>query len=382
MHLHRVQALRRGFFMWLVLPASSFAQARTPQPPTIFSASAQLGAVSIRAAVVLPDYTVKPLPHLTVVAKKGGATDSITGVTDLDGHLIMTVPVGSYTIRAVAQIPGGRAISWAVPVVVRQAATQRVELSDVTASPDVERPTSRAGGALPAGAAVTADSRGAVGSFETETPLVARPISSSEARPGTGVNSIAQSRTEESPSSSRSVRAKRSSRYRSNTRGPFVGVAVEGSALRSTDLGVKGDVGLGMSANAGWGLTRSLALFLSMSRASMTRLDMPYRVDHVDAGLRWHFVGVTRAVVPSLDVAFSRRTATRLYYGGALVSGASISAGAGVQYFVSRTAALGSTVRWMGGEFSRIGAGGGTVNGFELDAATARMDLGLTWYPR
>jgi hypothetical protein len=113
----------------------------------------------------------------------------------------------------------------------------------------------------------------------------------------------------------------------------------------------------------------------------MARPNSPYRLDHVDAGLRWHFVGAARALVPSLDLAFSRRTATKLYYDGVPVSGDAFSAGAGLQYFVSRTAALGTTVRWMAGEFSRIGSGAATVKGFELDATSARLDFGFTWYP-
>jgi hypothetical protein len=380
MQLHQAHALRRGVFMWLVLPASSLAQIRPPQTPTVFSASSQLGAVNIRAAIVLADYTVKPLPHLTIVAQRVGSADSIAGVTGLEGNLVMTLPVGSYTIRAVAPVINGQAFSWAVPVVVRQAATQRVELTDLTASRDTSRTRFAAADAVTGGVVASADSRRSLERLDSDTALSDRPPSRLPRRRGvasdSGVLSIADGSL-----STAGVRANQSRHYRANTRGPFVGIGVDASGLRSTDLGVQSDVGFGASASAGWGITRRLAVFGSMSRASMARPNAPYRLAHVDARLRSQFVTATRALVPSLDVAYSRRAAAKLYYDDTPVSGDAFSAGAGLEYFVSRTAALGATVRWMGGEFSRIGSGAASVNGFELDASSARLEFGFTWYP-
>src|SRR5262252_128153 len=68
----------------LALPASAFAQ--STKGPTIFSPSAQVGTVILRAAVVLQDYTVKPLPLLKVVALRNNERpDSVPGETDLEG---------------------------------------------------------------------------------------------------------------------------------------------------------------------------------------------------------------------------------------------------------------------------------------------------------
>src|SRR5687767_5846851 len=93
----------------LALPSSAIAQTRSQ---TVFSPG-RTGSVSIRAAVVLSDYTVRPLPLLTVVARKHERPDSVSGQTDLDGRLTMTLPAGRYTLVArVAQPIAGRVFAW------------------------------------------------------------------------------------------------------------------------------------------------------------------------------------------------------------------------------------------------------------------------------
>src|SRR5687768_11563109 len=82
----------------LALPASVFAQ--TPRSPTIFSPASQSGTINVRTAVVLTDYSVKPLPLLTIVARSIDRPDSVSGQTDLDGRATMTLRVGTYTVRA------------------------------------------------------------------------------------------------------------------------------------------------------------------------------------------------------------------------------------------------------------------------------------------
>ena len=60
----------------LALPTSAFAQ--STKGPTIFSPAAQVGTVNLRAAIVLQDYTVKPLPLLKVVALRNNERPDTT----------------------------------------------------------------------------------------------------------------------------------------------------------------------------------------------------------------------------------------------------------------------------------------------------------------
>jgi len=112
----------------LALPTSAFAQ--STKGPTIFSPASQVGTVNLRAAIVLQDYTVKPLPLLKVVALKNNERpDSVAAQTDLDGRATLTLNVGMYTVRARTPQPvGGRMYEWAVKVVVRPQQSQSLDL--------------------------------------------------------------------------------------------------------------------------------------------------------------------------------------------------------------------------------------------------------------
>src|SRR5688500_13148766 len=117
----------------LAMPASAFAQ--STRSPTIFSQSSQTGTVTIRAAVVLPDYSIRPLPLLKVVVRKADRPDSMTAQTDLDGRMSLTLPVGRYTIRAKATQPvNGRTYAWTMPIVVRPARTEALQLTNANAT--------------------------------------------------------------------------------------------------------------------------------------------------------------------------------------------------------------------------------------------------------
>src|SRR5689334_15555338 len=123
-----------GLAAALTFPASAVAQQQRPQ--TVFS-PAQNGTLVVRIAVVLPDYTVKPLPLIPVVARRTDRADSVAGQTDLDGRLPMTLPAGQYTIRARTPRPvAGRSYTWAIPFTIRAAVTETLQLTNANASID------------------------------------------------------------------------------------------------------------------------------------------------------------------------------------------------------------------------------------------------------
>ena len=114
----------------LAMPLTALSQSR---PPTVFAPSAG-GTLAIRAAIVLPDYTVKPLPLLPIVAKRGDRTDSVTTRTDLDGRVSLSLPAGVHTITARTPQPvEGRTYSWSLTVIIRAGASQTLELTNANA---------------------------------------------------------------------------------------------------------------------------------------------------------------------------------------------------------------------------------------------------------
>jgi len=117
----------------LAAPAAGLSQSR---PATVFSPSSS-GTIAVRAAIVLPDYSVKPLPLLPILARRGDRTDSVSSRTDLDGRVSLSLPAGVHTITARTPQPvGGRIYSWSLTVIVRAGAIQALELTNANALAD------------------------------------------------------------------------------------------------------------------------------------------------------------------------------------------------------------------------------------------------------
>lgn len=374
----------------LAMPAVAAAQSSRSQ--TIFAPS-RVGSVTIRAAVVLADFDVKPLPLMTVVARRNDRADSVSGRTDLDGRLSMSLPAGSYTIIARAPQPvEGRAFAWSVPLVIRASTRSTIELTNDNASTEGAAAVAAApkpGSASPATAAPdaavaerartaqtaqSAQGQHAGAAAPAPAPRVAAPAPAPVSRP------VAQRRLAESTP------------LRANTSKLFLGLALNGSSISADDLSSSTESGGGLAAQLGWGFTKHFALFLDVSGAQIATDGGDFTLGHADAGARWHFVSQSRALVPFLEAAFSGRAAVEQdvvlfdgsgnpQQGDLSISGAGFSLGGGLQYFVAPTWALGGSLKWTTGEFSRVQFDKVSVDGFELDATTARFNLGFTWYP-
>jgi S1-C subfamily serine protease len=106
------------------------AHSQSPMP-------AGTGTVAVRAAIVLPDYTVRPLPLLPITARRGDRTDSVSVRTDLDGRAAVNLAAGVYTITArTPQAVGQYIYSWSLTIIVRPAIAQALELTNANAVAD------------------------------------------------------------------------------------------------------------------------------------------------------------------------------------------------------------------------------------------------------
>jgi hypothetical protein len=362
----------------LALPTGAFAQ--STKGPTIFSPSAQVGTVSLRAAVVLPDYSVRPLPLLKVVALRTDRPDSAAAETDLEGRTSMTLRVGTYTLRAkTAQPVAGRAYTWAFRVVVRPQQTQFLQLTNSNAS------ISDSVATKPAVVAEATPAPKSAPPKPAPTPLPAPaqqpPVTTAQSSPFA---------TPASPApAARRVEAR--PHPRTTTSGLMLGLAFDAASIRSDDLNSSTESGPGAAALLGWGVTKNFAFILDVSGARISSLDGDYDLGHVDIGGRWHFVNRS-AFVPFAEVGYAGRAATKqgailsdgqgnTYTGDLSILGGGVSLGGGLEYFVTPGIALGGAFKWTSGQFTRVRFDNVTVDGLQLDATSARFNMGFTWYP-
>jgi hypothetical protein len=361
----------------LVLPASALAQ--TAKSPTIFSASTQVGTVNLRAAVVRTDYTVQPLPLLKVVALRTDRPDSAVAETDLDGRAVLALRVGTYTLRAkTAQPVAGRSFTWAVRVVVRPQRTEAVQLTNSNAMISDSVATTLA---------TTTQASPRVAAAPRPTPPVA-----AEASPFTPPAKPIE-KPAEAPAKRAEMPVKQAvaAKPRVNTSGLLLGLSFDASSIRSDDFSASTESGPGAAAQIGWGITKNFAFVLDASGARISSLGGDYNLAHVDVGGRWHFVNRS-AFVPFVDVGYAGRALTKqdalladgsgtTYTGDVAVLGGGVSFGGGFQYFPTRSWALGGAFKWTTGRFDRVKVDNVTIDGWKIDATSARFNMGFTWYP-
>jgi hypothetical protein len=385
----RARAL--GLLAVLALPVSALAQ-QPARSSTVFSSSVPNGSLSVRVAVVLEDYAVRPLPLVPVVARRNDRADSVMARTDLDGRLSISLPAGAYTIRAFTpQRVGGRSYMWAVPVVIRASMTETVQLTNANAAVDstviaaapAQPPTTNRQ-IVEAGTAGIDRARGVTPAQTAERD---RAVSASPA-------TMPAAPVAEGPAPSPPyvpVRALDSTPLRANTSRFFLGLSFNGSSIQFEEDD-EIESGGGISALIGWGFTKNFALLLDLSGAAISTEIGDVGLGHAELAGRWHFANESRALVPFLEVGFAGRAVVQddmLYYddfgnpysGDFSLSGTGVSFGGGLQYHITPSMAIGASLKWSVGDFTTVKLDNVSVDGLEMGATTARLNLGFTWYP-
>jgi len=170
-----------------------------------------------------------------------------------------------------------------------------------------------------------------------------------------------------------------------NLAGHFLGASLE---VEDQDRREGGGGGLLL----GYGFNRSFQLFLQLDGAEFdienTDVDGRWTMGHVDLGLRYHFANSLRRWVPYVQGAFTARgvsveNATVQGNPAADVGffGGGFTFGGGLMIYFSETVAADIQLAFTGGEFTEIKVNNVTVSGLELDAQSARFDLGVSWWP-
>ena len=179
---------------------------------------------------------------------------------------------------------------------------------------------------------------------------------------------------------------------RSNTEKLMLSFALGATSIKSDELESETGSGGGFSLQVGWGFTRMFTLLLDASGSVLGDDDDEFVLGHGDLLGRVNFANPQRAWVPFIEAGFSARVAGQddiiieddngdSQEVDLEISGGGFTFGGGVQYHVAPAWALGAGIRWTVGEFSTVKVNNVSVDGFEIDATSTRLMLGVTWRP-
>ena len=152
--------------------------------------------------------------------------------------------------------------------------------------------------------------------------------------------------------------------------------------------------GVGFGIRLGWGITKNLTLFVGLDTASIESEDPAitggtYGLAQAEIGGIYNF-RAGKSLVPYFEAGFgTRRIASKvivdvggnLEEGEAQTKGMSVMFGGGVNYFVARTFAVNTGLSVSSGHFDDFEVEGVRVANTDFNAASARLVLGVTWYP-
>jgi len=178
---------------------------------------------------------------------------------------------------------------------------------------------------------------------------------------------------------------------RSTTRGLDLGLHLTGSSLTVEDDDGRDD-GAGVGIHVGYGINRTVMVFLQIDGAGFMvedgTIEGDWTMAHLDLGARFHFANTLRRWVPYLQAALSGRSvgvsdATVGDDTDAEVSfsGGGLSGGGGLLVYFNETFAADVQLMLTGGQFTEIQVNNVTVSGFEIDATSSRLSLGISWWP-
>lgn len=178
---------------------------------------------------------------------------------------------------------------------------------------------------------------------------------------------------------------------RSKTTGFMLGLGLNGSSIKFEDDD-EADSGSGATLQLGYGFTKRFTGMIDLSgvvldgdagegEVSLAQVFLAGRFNFGSEAARWR---------PFADVGFGARglgrqnvqvcdpTCANHDYS---FTGGSFMFGGGVSFYATRKLAITGALNWGLGEFSEATMDNVTVSGFEADATTARLNLGISWFP-
>lgn len=170
---------------------------------------------------------------------------------------------------------------------------------------------------------------------------------------------------------------------KSQSTGFFLGAGLEGNGITTNESGSTTESGSGLGITLGYGFTPTWSLYGQLSGASINADGGgTYTLAHFDIGARVHFRSGPNTVVPFLQFGLAGRGVSQDVNGSSVTgNGAGISLGGGLNAHFSPKVAFSGAVTWTVGSFDHFAVDGNSVNGTSVDATSARVHLGLVWFP-
>ncbi len=177
----------------------------------------------------------------------------------------------------------------------------------------------------------------------------------------------------------------------STTRGFNVGLHLSGQSLTPED-GDRSNAG-GGGLILGYGFNRTIQLFLQLDAGQFdvqnAAVEGDWTMGHADIGVRFHFANSLRSWVPYLEAAVSGRSVEvkngrinqNTQSDDVTLSGGALTLGGGIMFYFNETFATDIQLALTGGRFTDVKVGNVTYTGAELDATSARFNIGVSWWP-
>ncbi len=182
---------------------------------------------------------------------------------------------------------------------------------------------------------------------------------------------------------------------RASTSNFFLGAALSGASIKFEGDGSETQTGGGIAVQLGYGFTPKFALFIEAAGGPIEPEeggDGEFTLGHLDLGARYHFTNPSRKLAPYLEAALTGRSLMAkdvdfdddpgTAQSEVTFSGAGFTFGGGLLYFFSPKWAFNGGLKWTVGEFNTVKVDNVSVSGFEADATSGRLNLGITWFPK
>ena len=171
---------------------------------------------------------------------------------------------------------------------------------------------------------------------------------------------------------------------RSRSSGFFIGLGAEGNGLTTTQNGSETESGSGAGVVLGYGFSPQWSLYGQLSGAEMNASGGgTYSLAHLDLGARVHFRTGPNTVVPFLQFGLAGRAMSEEVDGSTVTgNGGGFSFGGGINAHFTPSVALSAAATWTIGTFDHFQVDNFSVGGTSVNATTARLHLGLLWFPQ
>jgi len=173
-----------------------------------------------------------------------------------------------------------------------------------------------------------------------------------------------------------------SAQWRSEPTGFHAAAFLNGSAITYEDDD-EAESGGGVGFVLGWGLGNLVTLYLEGVAADVEFLSGggTYTLTHADLGARFNFRSMAKRWRPYAKAAVTGLYAETDILGNDIfsISGAGVTVGGGIAYFISRKFAVDAGLEFTGGSFSEAELAG-LKNDIDVSATSTRFNLGMSFW--